>query len=106
MAIVNVSDADFKEKVLNSDKPVLVDFWAAWCGPCRMVAPVVEEVAKATEGRLNVAKVDVDANMVTSSSYGIMSIPTLMLFKGGEVVEKMVGFMPKEAMLQIVERHL
>ncbi len=106
MAIVNVSDADFKEKVLNSDKPVLVDFWAAWCGPCRMVAPVVEEVAKATEGRLNVAKVDVDANMVTSSSYGIMSIPTLMIFKGGEVVEKMVGFMPKEAMLQIVERHL
>ncbi len=105
MSIVHVSDADFKNKVLEAEGPVLVDFWADWCGPCRMVAPVVEEVAQATEGKLQVAKLDVDANAVTASQYGIMSIPTLLVFKGGEVVEKLVGFMPKDAMMQVVNKH-
>ncbi len=106
MSIIHVTDGDFKDKVIGAEKLVLVDFWAAWCGPCRMVAPVVEEVAKATEGKLQVAKLDVDANPATASEYGIMSIPTLLLFKDGEVVEKLVGFMPKEAMMQVVERQL
>lgn len=106
MSIVHVSDATFKEEVLNSDKPVLVDFWAAWCGPCRMVAPVVEEIAGDTEGKLKVAKLDVDANVMTSSEYQIMSIPTLMVFKDGKVVDKLVGFMPKDAMMNVIRKHI
>lgn len=106
MSIVHVSDATFKEEVLNSEQPVLVDFWATWCGPCRMVAPVVEEIAGDTEGKLKVAKLDVDANVVTSSEYSIMSIPTLMVFKGGKVVDKLVGFMPKDAMMNVINKHI
>ncbi len=106
MSIVHVSDATFKEEVLNSEEPVLVDFWATWCGPCRMVAPVVEEIAGDTEGKLKVAKLDVDANVVTSSEYRIMSIPTLMVFKGGKVVDKLVGFMPKDAMMNVINKHI
>ena len=106
MSIVHVSDATFKDEVLNSDKPVLVDFWAAWCGPCRMVAPVVEEIAGDTEGKLKVAKLDVDANVVTSSEYRIMSIPTLIVFKDGKVVDKLVGFMPKDAMMNVINKHI
>lgn len=106
MGIVHVSDATFKDEVLNSEEPVLVDFWATWCGPCRMVAPVVEEIAGDTEGKLKVAKLDVDANVVTSSEYRIMSIPTLMVFKGGKVVDKLVGFMPKDAMMNVINKHI
>lgn len=106
MSIVHVSDATFKDEVLNSDQPVLVDFWATWCGPCRMVAPVVEEIAGETEGKLKVAKLDVDANVGTSSEYKIMSIPTLMVFKGGEVVDKLIGFMPKDAMMTVINKHI
>jgi thioredoxin 1 len=106
MGIVHVSDATFKDEVLNSEEPVLVDFWATWCGPCRMVAPVVEEIAGDTEGKLKVAKLDVDANVVTSSEYKIMSIPTLMVFKGGKVVDKLVGFMPKDAMMNVINKHI
>ncbi len=106
MAIVHVSDATFKSEVLDSEQPVLVDFWATWCGPCRMVAPVVEEIAGENEGKLKVAKLDVDQNVMVSSEYRIMSIPTLMVFKGGKVVDKLVGFMPKDAMMNVIGKHL
>ena len=92
---VTVEDSNFDQMVLKADLPVLVDFWAVWCGPCRMVAPVVEELAKEYEGKITFAKVDVDQNPKTASRYGIMSIPTLLLFKKGEPVSHIVGFRPK-----------
>ncbi|HEY83345.1 MAG TPA: thioredoxin [Dehalococcoidia bacterium] len=92
---IEVSDDNFDQVVLQSDKPVLVDFWAAWCGPCRMVAPIVEELAEEYEGRVTVAKVDVDQNRKTASRYGVMSIPTLLIFKNGAPVSNIVGFRPK-----------
>jgi len=92
--VIHVTDADFNEKVLNSDKAVLVDFWAEWCGPCRMIAPVVEEVAKNLKDNLVVAKLNVDENPMTASLYGISSIPTLVLFKDGKPLGKIVGFRP------------
>ena len=96
---VNVTDQTFKEDVLSSDKLVLVDFWAAWCGPCRMVAPILEEIADQYADTLTVAKLDVDANPATSGEYQVMSIPTLILFKGGEPVKQIVGARPKAALL-------
>jgi len=92
---IEVNDDNFDQVVLQSDKPVLVDFWAAWCGPCRMVAPIVEELAEEYEGRVTVAKVDVDQNRKTASRYGVMSIPTLLIFKNGAPVSNIVGFRPK-----------
>ena len=90
-----VGDSNFEQTVLQVEMPVLVDFWAAWCGPCRMVAPVVEELAEEYEGRIGFAKLDVDQNPKTASKYGIMSIPTLIVFKNGEPVSHVVGFRPK-----------
>jgi thioredoxin 1 len=92
---VHVTDAEFKEKVLDSKMPVLVDFWAAWCGPCRMIAPFVEELAREYAGKAVVAKLDTDANPQTPMSYGIMGIPTLLFFKNGQVVDRIVGAVPK-----------
>lgn len=92
---LHVTDAEFKEKVLDSKMPVLVDFWAAWCGPCRMIAPFVEELAKEYAGKAIVAKLDTDANPQTPMSYGIMGIPTLLFFKNGQVVDRIVGAVPK-----------
>ncbi len=92
---LHVTDAEFKEKVLDSKMPVLVDFWAAWCGPCRMIAPFVEELAKEYAGKAVVAKLDTDANPQTPMSYGIMGIPTLLFFKNGQVVDRIVGAVPK-----------
>ncbi|MCX7903107.1 MAG: thioredoxin [Caloramator sp.] len=92
--VIHVTDADFNEKVLNSDKAVLVDFWAEWCGPCRMIAPVVEEVAENLKDNLVVAKLNLDENPMTASLYGISSIPTLVLFKDGKPLGKIVGFRP------------
>src|SRR2546425_10418616 len=92
---VAVTDSTFQSEVLSASEPVLVDFWATWCGPCRMVAPVVEEIAVEQRGKLTVAKLDVDQNPEVAQRYGVMSIPTLILFKGGVEVARQVGFVPK-----------
>ncbi|MDB5085335.1 MAG: thioredoxin [Bacilli bacterium] len=97
-AILTLSDSNFDEHV-KSDQPVLVDFWATWCGPCRMLAPVIEEVASETQGKLVVGKLDVDENQATAQKFGVMSIPTLLVFKNGEVVKSLVGYMPKKDLL-------
>ena len=96
LAVHEVSDATFEAEVLQSNQPVLVDFWAAWCGPCRALAPIVDEVAKAYEGKLKVMKMDVDSNTATPMRYGIRGIPALLIFKDGKVADQIVGFVPKE----------
>lgn len=106
MKPVEITDANFQNEVLQSDKPVLLDFWAEWCGPCKMVAPVVEELAKEYDGKLKVGKVDVDSNQQTSMQYGIRSIPTLLIFKGGKVVDQLVGAVPKKMLAEKVAKHL
>ena len=95
---VTVTDTSFKEEVLDSNLPVLVDFWAAWCSPCKMIAPIVEELANQYDGQIKVAKVDVDANPITPGMFGVLSIPTLMLFRGGQAAERIVGYQPKPAL--------
>jgi thioredoxin 1 len=101
-----VNDENFQSEVLESELPVLVDFWADWCGPCRMIAPSVKEMAEEFDGRLRVAKMDVDENPAVPGRYGIVGIPTLMLFKGGEVVERVTGALPKPRIVAQVEPHL
>ena len=101
-----VSGADFDTEVLQSPVPVLVDFWAVWCGPCKAVTPSVEQLANEYAGKLKVVKVDVDDNMEISSRYGIQSIPTLMLFKDGQPVERLVGAYPKPMILQRIAKHI
>lgn len=104
--LVEVTDATFQSEVLNADEPTLVDFWAEWCGPCKMVAPVVEAIAKEYSDKLQVAKMDVDTNRETPSAYGIQGIPTLILFKDGEEAARIVGFRSKEAMMEELDPHL
>lgn len=106
MSAIEVKDATFKETVLDSALPVLVDFWAPWCGPCRMVAPVVEEIAKEYEGKVTVVKLNTDDNPQVASQYGIRSIPTLMIFKGGQKVDMVVGAVPKTTLAGTLEKYL
>lgn len=102
----HVNDSDFETEVIESEKPVLVDFWAEWCGPCHMIAPHVEEIAAEHEEALRVAKLDVDENPTIPGRYGIIGIPTLMLFKGGEVVARLTGALPKDRILAQIMPHL
>lgn len=95
MKPITFSDDNFEAEVLKSDEPVLVDFWAAWCGPCRMIAPIVEELAEEYDGKVKVGKVDVDDNQQTAVKYGVRSIPTVLIFKNGEVADTIIGAVPK-----------
>lgn len=106
MATIDVTDDTFQSEVLDSDKPVLVDFWADWCGPCRMIAPSVKEISEEYGETLKVAKVDVDDNPAVPGRYGVVGIPTLMLFKGGEVVERVTGALPKDGIVAKVLPHI
>ncbi len=103
---VELTDDNFEQEVINSDLPVLVDFWATWCGPCRMVGPIVDELAKEYAGKLKVGKMNVDSNGRTSIKYGIMSIPSLLFFKKGQVVDQLVGAAPKRSFVEKLDRIL
>jgi thioredoxin 1 len=105
-ALIIGTDATFDAEVLKSELPVLVDFWAPWCGPCQMIGPVVEEIAAAQQGKLKVVKMNVDENGQTPQTYGIMAIPTLILFKGGQLKEKVVGVLPKAKLVDLINKYI
>lgn len=104
--LLEITDDNFDQQVIKSDIPVLIDFWAVWCGPCKMVAPIVEGIAKDYAGKIKVGKCDVDSNRQSATRHGIRSIPTILLFKSGDVVETMIGAMPKAQMIEKISKHL
>src|SRR5512142_1346196 len=104
--LLEITDENFDRDVLKSNEPVLVDFWAAWCGPCKAIAPIVEEVASQYNGKVKVAKMDVDKNVSTPQRYGVRGIPTLLLFKDGKVQEQIVGYVPKETIEKAITKVL
>src|SRR5438045_5362260 len=104
--IVEVTDANFDQDVLIAARPVLVDFWATWCGPCRAIAPIVDELAKEDQGKIKVGKMDVDRDTATPMRYGVRGIPTLLVFKGGQVKEQLVGYVPKETIQKALDKHI
>ena len=103
---IQITDANFEELVTKSDKPVLVDFWAEWCGPCKAIGPIIEELSKEYEGKAVIGKVDVDTNPETAMKYGIRNIPTILFFKNGQVVDKLLGAMPKANLVSVLNKHL
>jgi thioredoxin 1 len=103
-AVIEVSDATFDQEVLQSDQPVLIDFWAAWCGPCKALGPIVDEIATQYNGKLKVVKMDVDRNQATPGRYGIRGIPALLFFKGGKVADQIVGYVPKDTIEKSIAR--
>jgi thioredoxin 1 len=105
-AIIEISDSNFESEVVKSDVPVLVDFWAPWCGPCKAIAPIVEEISSTYEGKIKVGKMNVDENQSTTMKFGIRSIPTIIIFKGGEAVDQIIGAVPKGEIEKVVERSL
>jgi len=105
-AIFELTDATFDQDVLKSDQPVLVDFWASWCGPCKAIAPIVDELAQQYQGKVKVGKMDVDRNNATPMRYGVRGIPTLLVFKGGQVKEQIVGYVPKETIQKAIDKHV
>lgn len=104
--VVTLHDATFEQEVLKSETPVLVDFWAVWCGPCKAIAPAVEEIAREYKGKVKVAKLDVDDAQQTAQKFGIRSIPTLLVFKGGRVVDTIVGAVPKSKLVDAITKHV
>ena len=106
MKPIEITDQNFESEVIKSDKPVLVDFWAAWCAPCRMIAPIVEELAQEYDGKAKVGKLDVDSNQQTAIKYGVRSIPTVLLIKNGEVVDTIIGALPKTAFVEKLDAAL
>ena len=106
MSVININQANFQQEIIESDRPVLVDFWASWCGPCRMLAPVVDQVSTENADKLTVAKVNVDDCPELAQRFGIMSIPTLILFKDGQVVDKRIGFQQKAQLEEMVKKAL
>ncbi|MCZ6468688.1 MAG: thioredoxin [Candidatus Dadabacteria bacterium] len=105
-AIIELSDSTFESEVVNSDLPVLVDFWAPWCGPCRAIAPLVEEISSSYEGKIKVGRMNVDENQSTTMKFGIRSIPTIIMFKGGEAVDQIIGAVPKGEIERVVDKSL
>jgi thioredoxin len=105
-AILEVTDGNFDQEVLKSNQPVMIDFWAAWCGPCKALAPIVDEVAVAYSGKVKVAKMDVDSSPVTPQRYGVRGIPTLLIFKGGQVREQIVGYVAREVIEKALNKHV